>query len=136
MKSLFLLLLFSVCSVGLSGCKTAPLDPAGIYHSDETLHQADVAITSAYTVFDSFLAFEYQNHAALTAQPQVTAFAQKLRRESPQWFRSAIALRDAYAHAPASPEAKYNLSVALAVLRAAATEASGYVAASATKPTP
>ena len=112
------------------GCATPKLQAGGAYSGKAELYRVDLAITSAYQVFDAFLAFEHANRASLGSDVQKSAAV--IRESAPLWFSTAIALRDAYAAAPTDAN-KVLLDKSLAVLQAAVTEAAKYIATSSTK---
>lgn len=110
------------------GCASkVDLDPAGAYHSDAFLYSTDLAITSSYTVLDTFVTWEYTNRALLASTPQVTKAADRIRANAKQWFASAHALRAAYAATPTDANMA-NLQHVLAIIQAALVEATGYMA--------
>lgn len=111
---------------GLNGCGS--LDPAGVYHSDRILYEAESNIAVSYQVIQSFVAWEKENRAALAAWPEIRGAADVMRAQAPRWFQTAHAWRDAYA-ANASAENQTALASALAVLHAGVAEAAGYMAA-------
>lgn len=126
MKKLFVMWLTLVAVVfALGGC--AGLDPAGPYKGDKMLYDADLVIDGSYAVIDGFVKWEERNHPLLKSRPEITKYADKVRTEGPRWFDSAFALRDAYVAAP-TPENGAALQKAVAVLRAAMTEAAAYLA--------
>ena len=83
---------------GCQGCGT--LAPGGVYSGDKLLYETDVAIGTSYMVLDEFLKWELQNRSALTNTPAIKQAADKIRLEAPKAFKSAIAVRDAYAISP------------------------------------
>jgi hypothetical protein len=117
-KRLIIILAFALA---LTGCGT--LDPSGPYAGDKTLYQADQTIATSYAVLDSFL--QWEKHVG-RSKPDVHALAEQIRREGPNWFRSATAIRDAYAAEP-TPEKRKSLQSALAILQTALNEASVYL---------
>jgi hypothetical protein len=74
------------------------------------------------------LLWEHNNRVALGSMPEVTAYADTLRKQSPRWFNSAIVLRDTYANVP-NDGTRDALTSAIAVLRQAMGEASRHLAA-------
>jgi hypothetical protein len=120
----FRILAFLFAAALAGGCATQ-LDPSGVYRGDQTLYSADMAIANSFAVFDAFLRYEHANRANVS--PEATEFADRLRRESPKWFKRAVALRDAYALAP-SAETRSGLQTSLAVLREAITQTTLYLA--------
>ena len=121
--------LLALCSmaapVGLTGCGT--LDKTGAYGGDKFLYDADLAIASSYEVLHSFVKFEHDNRASLAGTPEVAKYADVIRKGAPQWFGSAIALRDAYKGNP-NAGTKSALQTALDVLREAVNQATRYMA--------
>lgn len=114
------------CVILLTACGT--LSPDGPYAGDQTLYKADVTISTAYEVIHSFVLFEYTNRAALlTVDPKIKAAADNMRRGAPQWFGTAIALRDAYQQQPGT-QTRDALQTAVLVLRTAMLEATKYMA--------
>jgi len=120
--------LLLAAALGLAGCGT--LEPGGVYQGDKALYDADVAIATSYEVIHTFVAWEYANREALAPQPGIRAAADRMRRGAPQWVRSALALRDAYAARP-DVETRDALATAVGVLRAAMLEATRYLQAAA-----
>lgn len=113
--------LFTVSFVN-TGC--VRLAPGGVYKGDIGLYQAEMTITTSYTLIHEFVKWEQDNRGHLS--PEVTQAADRIRRGAPQWFASALALRDAYA---ANPDGgtRDALTSALEVLRAAVVEATKYL---------
>lgn len=109
-----------------TGCSTK-IDPAGVYQGDKTLYNADKAISESYDVMTAFLRYELSNREALRSTPEVGKAADNIRDNAQRWIKSAVALRDAYATSPTGAN-KSKLNQAIAVLRQAVTEASGYLA--------
>lgn len=111
----------------IAGCGT--LDPAGPYSGDKILYDADVAITTSYEVMHSFVLFEYNNRdMLLAADPKIKSVADNIRKNAPQWFGTALALRDAYQTQPGT-QTRDALQSAILVLRVAALEATKYLVA-------
>lgn len=120
---LLLMVLFSACGT---------LAPNGAYTS-KVLYDADVSITTSYNVLHTFVTWERDNRAALAKLPQVTQAADNVRANARAWLSSAIALRETYAANP-TKNGEQALTAALAILRAATTEAAKYLVAPATSP--
>jgi len=135
MKSLLLGLLAAVASLAFTACGSHDLDPAGAYQGDTFLYQADLTITTSYSLLNGFVSWEYQNRALLAGTPQVTKAADNIRAQAKQWFASAHALRAAYAVNP-TPENKANLTKILGIIQAVLLEASTYMAAPPPAPAP
>ena len=110
---------------GLSACGS--LDPAGVYHGDQVLYNADLALGSSYDVLHGFVEWEFQNRAALTNTPAIRRAADQVRDSAPAWFGSALALRDAYQANPTAMN-QSSLQQALAVVQQAVVEAVKYMA--------
>jgi hypothetical protein len=92
---------------------------------DRVLYNADFAIATAYDALHGFVTFEFQNRAALTNTPAIKQAADKIRAGAPNWFASAVAVRDAYAGNP-SVENRTALQKALDTLQSAIVEANRY----------
>lgn len=117
-------LLLAFCSLLILGCKS--LDPAGPYHGDKVTADADAVIVAAYETLHTFVAWEFDNRAALAGTPEVTKFADSIRAGAQNWIQSAIAVRDAYAASPTA-ENRTALTRALDSLRAAILQARKYL---------
>lgn len=89
---------------------------------DRVLYDSDFAIATAYSVVHSFVKYEYDNRAALAGTPEIKKSADKIRAGAPGWFKSAVAVRDAYAANP-TVENRTALQKALDVLQQAVIEA-------------
>ncbi len=126
MKQFCLLIILALGLAGLSGCATK-IDPAGAYHGDTILYNADNVITSAYDVLHTFVKWEADNRTALSELPEVTKAADYVRDHARSWISTAIALREAYAKNP-TPENRTSLQSAIVVLQSAMTEATKYLA--------
>ncbi len=107
------------------GCAT--LEKSGPYNGDEVLYRADLVIVTSTDVFKAFVKWEYVNREALKDKPQVKEAADKVRRNAKQWVSSAMVLRDAYRANP-TDEARTKLQTSLAVLQAALSESTHYLA--------
>jgi hypothetical protein len=116
-------------SLMLAGCGT--LDPAGVYQGNQALYQTDVALASSYEVLHGFVQWEYDNRAALSSTPEIKAAADRVRTGAPQWFASALALRDAWQTNPSSTN-QTSLEQSLAVIQQATAQA---ISCMATNPT-
>jgi len=119
--SLAVTLLF--CAGLLAGCGT--LNPEGPYGGDKALYDADSTITMTYDALHAFVKWEYENRAALASMPEIKHHSDTIRKQAPQWFNSAVAIRDAYQQAP-SAGTRDALMSSLAVLRQAMTEATRF----------
>jgi hypothetical protein len=107
-------------SLLLTGC--ASLDPTGVYQGNLALYQTDVALASSYGVLHGFVQWEYDNRAALSSTPAIKAAADRVRTGAPQWFASALALRDALQSNPSSTN-QASLQQSLAAIQQATVEA-------------
>lgn len=116
-----LLLILALC---LAGCTNTQLAPAGPYAGNSALYVTDQSIDASYRVLDVFLSFELANRATLSQD--VRTFANKIRRDAPEWNRRILALRDVYAMSP-TRENKASLDTVLKLLREALTQASAYL---------
>lgn len=112
-------------SFGAVGCRT--LEPGGVYNGDKVLFEAETTIVTSYDLVNTFLKWEQENRAVLQTWPEIKKYADKLRTDYPHWHRTAVVIRDAYALAPNETQAAH-LQKSLVLLRAALTEASGYMA--------
>jgi hypothetical protein len=108
----------------LAGC--ASLDPNGVYQGNLTLYQTDVALASSYDVLHGFVEWEYNNRAAMSSTPAIKAAADRVRAGAPQWFASALALRDAWQANPSSTN-QASLQQSLALIQQATVEAIAYM---------
>ena len=124
MKRLFQLSAFSF--LVLASCST--LDP----NADPVVVNAEKTIKLSFHAVDAFLTFE-KNNADLIKRtaPDAHAYAEYVRRNARNWFRSATALTDAY-RTSRTAENKANLQTALQVLQVAQSEALRYTAAATT----
>jgi hypothetical protein len=118
------LVLLAFAALSLIGCN-GTLAPAGIYHGDKTLYVAESTLPASYAVVDAFLKWELASRATLPVN--VTAFADNLRRNYPQWNDSATALVEAYKANP-TPDNKLNAEKALALISTAVAQAATYLA--------
>ncbi len=128
MKKLLSILTFAFIIGGgaLTQTSCGTLDKSGVYAGDKTLYGTDVVISSSYELIHSFVLFAYQNSENLP--PEVNAAANRIRAQAPQWFSTALALRDAYKLNPTS-ENNSRMQQALDVLRAAVAESAKYLVA-------
>ncbi len=111
-------------SLLVAGCGS--LDSTGVYQGNEVLYQTDVALASSYEVLHGFVQWEYDNRAAISSTPAIKAAADRVRAGAPQWFSSALALRDAWQGNP-TPTNQASLQQSLAVIQQATLEAIGYM---------
>lgn len=117
--------LAAVCFVGPAGCGKTTLAPAGVYHEDKVLYQAEKAITTTYKSFETFLKWETQYRTVLPVE--VSRAADTIRINAKKWIDSAGNLRDAYAANPTGPN-RDKLKLALDLIDTAFDEAVKYMA--------
>jgi hypothetical protein len=125
----FTIIVAAFTCVGCSGCRN--LEAGGVYDEDQALYNAELSIVTSYEVIDTFVKWEETHRAALKPWPEITKAADHIRVNAKQWFATANAARDAYVGDP-SEQNRDNLLKALAVIRVALTEASGYMLKTAT----
>lgn len=118
------ILLLAACTCLFTACHS--LAPGGVY-VDKVAYNADLTIATSYEMIHSFVTWEYQNREVLSGNPKIKESADKFRLAAPAWFRSAVALRDAYSANPDSANSTA-LDNALNVLRAAVREATTMMA--------
>lgn len=105
----------------LSGC--SGLRPG----SDPIVVNAERVTGVALDVFDSFLRLEYENRVFLEKlDPGIHKAAEKVRYEAPKWIESAVNLTRSYKR-NRTPENKFNLITAMAVLEAGMQESQRYI---------
>jgi hypothetical protein len=92
---------------------------------DRVLYDCDFAIATAYDALHSAVKLEYDLRQAGQTSPEFKAVADKIRAGAPGWFKSAVAVRDAYAKSP-TLENRTALQKALDVLQQAIAEANRY----------
>jgi hypothetical protein len=122
-KSRAYLSLTILALLAMPACRN--LDPAGVYGGDKILYDADLAIATSYDTIHQFVLWEFSNREALSSIPEIKKYADTVRRNAPQWFSSAISVRDAYKLAPTS-ENQAALAKAVATIRAALVEITRY----------
>jgi hypothetical protein len=120
-----LIALAAASALFITGCGT--LDKTGVYAGDQVLYNTELGIATSYDVVHTFVSWEKENRSALAKWPEIKQAADLMRRDAPTWFKTAHALRDAYALDP-SPQNRDALQTALRVLRAALTEAAAHMA--------
>lgn len=108
----------------LAGCRS--LAPDGVYQGDKFVYNAELGIVTAQDLLHTYVKWEYQNRAALASTPAIKQSADAVRANGKKWIQSAINLTEAYKANPTT-ENKDALVKALAILRAAMTEASSYM---------
>ena len=134
--------LLTLCVLGFVGCSgCGSLSPGTADHPspyggvtatgelktpDRVLYDADFAIATSYTIIHSFVKYEFDNRAALAGTPEIKQAADRIRAGAPGWFKSAVAVRDAYAKSP-TLENRTALSKALDVLQQAVVEANRHL---------
>ncbi len=123
--------LLAVALLAFAGCGT--LDKSGVYQGDQFLFAADQTITTSYQALDTFLAWELNNRAALSANSDIKKEADYIRKNARQWYDSAFALRQAYIANP-TPENKASLQNILNLIQTALTEATKYLSTQPTLP--
>lgn len=116
------------------GC-ASHLAPAGAYHGDTTLYDADVAILASYDLLHAFVQWEFTNRASLAQWPEIRQAADTVRKNAEKWDAAAEALRDAYAGNPTAAN-RTALSTGLSVLQAASAQASKFLVEHPTTPAP
>ncbi len=110
--------------VGIHGCGT--LDPAGVYHGDKLLYDAELAIPTSKDILQSFVKWEYDNRSALAGRPEIRKSADNVRAHAKQWIQTAINLTESY-KTNATAENRDAMVKAIGILRTALVEASGYM---------
>lgn len=130
MKKLFNIFLLLTLLIG-SGCVAGRLAPTGVYLGDSFLYQTDFTISGAHTTIRAFLVWEKDNRGLIPAE--ITQYADSIRRGAPQWFGSAVALRDAFSLNPSGAN-RTALQQALDVLRQAVVESTKYLVQVTQKP--
>jgi hypothetical protein len=132
----YCLCLISLLSVPVleTGCHKT-LAPEGVYAQPQgggvVGYNTDLSITTAKDIFDAFLSWEKSNRPALSKTPEVRQYADKLRAEAPAWFKSAVALSDAYKASPTTDNLNA-FNAAMAVIQSAVGQAQQYLAKSVT----
>lgn len=124
MKHLISISLLALLLLTGNGCVRGTLAPAGVYQSDSFLYQTDFTISGSYTTIREFLKWEKENRGLVPIE--ITQYADRLRKGTPQWVGSAMALRDAYSFSPSAAN-RTALQQALDVLRQAVTESTKYL---------
>jgi hypothetical protein len=136
MKRLFCIFLAAISLLCVpfleTGCNKT-LNPSGVYAQQGggglVAYNTDLSITTAKDIFDAFLSWEKANRPALAKTPEVRQYADKIRSEAPAWFKSAVALSDAYKANPTT-ENLNAFNSAMAVIQAAVGQAQQYLSAS------
>lgn len=94
---------------------------------DPVVVHAERTTALALEVFSTFDTWEFENRSVLAATPEIRKAADLIRSNAPNWLRTARAVTEAYKQ-NRTEEAKLNLDMALAVLRAGIVEAQRYLA--------
>jgi hypothetical protein len=123
MNKLYPILLLLI-SWAVTGCGT--LDKSGVYGGDKALYDADLALSASYDTLHQFVLWEYQNRQALAGTPEIKAAADTIRKQAPQWYATAFALRDAYKASP-NPGTMEALQRSLNLIHAAVLESVKYL---------
>lgn len=131
MKHLISIPLLALLLLTGNGCVRGTLAPNGVYVGDAFLYQTDFTISGAHTTIREFLKWEKDNRGLIPIE--ITQYADSIRRGAPQWFGSAVALRDAYSLNPSAAN-RTALQQALDVLRQAVTESTKYLVQVTQKP--
>jgi hypothetical protein len=113
-----------------TGCNKT-LNPSGVYSQAGggglAAYNGDLSIATAKDVLDVFVKWEKDNRAVLSATtPEVKQYADSIRRQAPGWFKSAVALSDAYKAAPTSANLQA-FNSAMTVIQAAVAQAQQYL---------
>lgn len=100
----FVCTLATICDTGCKTTRKTTLDPAGPYHGDTFLFNADRVIVDSKEDISAFLKWELQNRPALVEKKlqTVTATADTIRSNAPLWFRVAVQSRNQYSNAVAT----------------------------------
>lgn len=97
-------------------------------NNDPVVVNAERVTAIALDTFDTFLKFEYENRERLEAiSKDIHKVAENIRRNGKDWLLTARALTKAYKE-NRSPEAKFQLMTALAILQSAMSESHKYIA--------
>lgn len=92
---IYLVLFAALFGVMLFGCQK--LDPAGPYHGNVLLHDADTTIDTTHIALQAFVSWEKTNEVFLmTNAPAITRAADLVREKGPSWIQTAIRARDQY----------------------------------------
>ena len=121
MRHLSKLIACMLVLIGPLGCKTQ-LETPGVYNGDRVLYDADLTITTAFTLIDSVLLWESNNRELLSAIPEIRKACDKIRIKAPPVLQAAINARDAYSE-NRTTENRLTLDGALSLARSVATDA-------------
>ena len=100
--------LFGVMVLSETGCKIK-LDPAGVYHGNTLLYDADVTIDTTHQALESFVSWEAANDSFLiTNAPAITRAADFVRKNGPGWLKTATLARNKYEDSVLSVSASTN----------------------------
>lgn len=131
----YTLALAALAMLAFSGCQNQrELDPAGGYHGDRILYEADKAILEAAEVFGEIQQFAQRNAIYVQSKPELEAFIADLDTKSDQWLRDALQARDAYKLARDGARLE-TLQERIAFLNTLMEQARAYILAQATQPT-
>ena len=119
------IILLAIGLLAFGGCKTK-LDPAGVYHGDTILYDADKIIVTAHENFVELYRWEKKYREVLPVE--VSRAADFCRLNEEKWIRSAIALRETYKSA-GTLENKDKLRLALNIVQTSLREAGAYMTA-------
>lgn len=115
------LLLGVIVSLPL-GCKTN-LDPAGVYHGDTFLFNAERVIGDSGEALNNFVTWEMNNRSILTGKlHSVTVAADAIRLNAPLWFTNATISRDVYSNSVALRQGAGTIAAASNALNANITQ--------------
>jgi hypothetical protein len=127
---LLIALALSFPGILTTGCNKT-LNPSGVYSQPGggglVAYNTDLSITTAKDVLDVFVKWERDNRPALVATPEVKQYADSIRQQAPGWFKSAVALSDAYKASPTT-ENLNAFNAAMAVIQSAVGQAQQYLA--------
>lgn len=113
-------------SLALVLCSCVSIHPG----NDPVVVNAERTTALATDTFDTLVHIEYTNRAyLLTIDPQIKVYADKVRKNSPTWLKSARIMTESYKQHRDSQH-KANLNTALAVLSTATDESQHYISAS------
>lgn len=115
-----LTLLFAILALSLSGCST--------FTGDKVVVTSEISERTGNDTLDAFVNLDRANQAWMVANaPTVHAYANVIRRNGVRWLQSARAATRAY-KMNRTPEGKVNMDTALAVLNAAISQSTQYIA--------
>ncbi len=129
---LALALLLGVVAVLTSGCQTPP---SAADTARAASVRADITISAAREVFGTFDSWEKKNRMMLADSPEVRAYADVVREQSPGWLSQAESLRGLYETSP-TPETTQRLRGSMDNLDAAIDTVSALMAENTSKVLP